>query len=447
MDSLIQKFYYGKEEDQKYTQFGAFSNSLKKPSHNSNYNVSGFIKPNISTINPAMHNMETTATNSQPKTPNLQETFLRPKKLIFNSTTDLLTNNIPKHTFTNDNNLNGGNLQTQNNIPSLHTIKKNFNVESKKNATKMQMMEEKMKNLELKSQRLEVINDFFFDMFENNLVKEELKRQKEVDKKKDKDDKENEEETEQEERPRKKKSKKQKRKKLDIETIDINAKNQEELNVLNFKKKTQSLARNYLNSVKNDIGMFLVEEQLRKNETLQNMAEDILDLKGELLNQIEQMQMIQDLETKKIAYCLQHSGDQNIENLANRIFGDGILKQSDNNNIMSSINNTKMKERGSIFIPRDSLFNTNRQSRRQSINSSGEDKNKTFKQSLFETKDKDKTNEDLTKLKRKSIKSLFDKNNNNEDNKSIKQSDMTKRQSFFEMPKNVIPEEKNENDN
>ena len=33
----------------------------------------------------------------------------------------------------------------------------------------MQMMEEKMKNLELKSQRLEVINDFFFDMFENNL--------------------------------------------------------------------------------------------------------------------------------------------------------------------------------------------------------------------------------------------------------------------------------------
>jgi hypothetical protein len=168
----------------------------------------------------------------------------------------------------------------------------------------MQMMEEKMKNLELKSQRLEVINDFFFEMFENNLVKEELKRQKEVDKKKDKDDKENEEETGQEERQRRKKNKKQKRKKLDLETIDINAKNQEELNVLNFKKKTQSLARNYLNSVKNDIGMFLVEEQLRKNETLQNMAEDILDLKGELLNQIEQIQMIQDLETKKIAYCL-----------------------------------------------------------------------------------------------------------------------------------------------
>ena len=43
----------------------------------------------------------------------------------------------------------------------------------------MQMMEEKMKNLELKSQRLEVINDFFFDMFENNLVKEEINKQRE----------------------------------------------------------------------------------------------------------------------------------------------------------------------------------------------------------------------------------------------------------------------------
>ena len=42
-----------------------------------------------------------------------------------------------------------------------------MNVESKKNETKMQIMEEKMKKLELKNQRLEVINDFFFDMFEN----------------------------------------------------------------------------------------------------------------------------------------------------------------------------------------------------------------------------------------------------------------------------------------
>ena len=459
MDDLIQRFYYGKEKEanQKYEQFGAFSNSLKKSSGNLNYNTSGFIKPNISTINPSMHNMETTATNTIPKTPNMQETFLRPKKLIFNGTNDLFNNSIPKHTFTNDNkNINGGNnvVNTQDNIPSLNTMKQNFNVESKKNATKMQMMEEKMKNLELKSQRLEVINDFFFDMFENNLVKEELKRQKDGDKNKDKnkDNKDNEEESEQEERQRRKKSKKQKKKKLDLELMDINAKNQEELNILNFKKKTQSLARNYLNRVKNDIGMHMVEEQLKKNETLQDMVEGIMELKGDLLNQIEKMQLAQDLQIKKIAYCLQNSGDANIENLANRIFGESILNDNgpDNNNPTSFNNTRRLKERGSIFLPRDSLFNTNKKSRRSSINSTAEDKNNPFKQSLFDQKNKDKSNEDLTKLR----KSLFDKNNNEENEKSKKNSrnqsrkptERTKKQSLLDL-QNAIPEEKNENDN
>ena len=57
MDNLIQKFYSnGKEEEQKYTQFGAFSNSLMK---NSGLK---FIKPNIGLVNPAIHNMENTST-------------------------------------------------------------------------------------------------------------------------------------------------------------------------------------------------------------------------------------------------------------------------------------------------------------------------------------------------------------------------------------------------
>ena len=75
------------------------------------------------------------------------------------------------------------------------------------------MMEEKMKNLELKSQRLEVINDFFFDMFENNLVKEEMKRQKNV--KDNKDENENKEDAvDGEERKQRKKSKKSKKKNI-----------------------------------------------------------------------------------------------------------------------------------------------------------------------------------------------------------------------------------------
>ena len=69
MDNLIQKFYSnGKEEEQKYTQFGAFSNSLMK---NSKLN---FIKPNIGVINPAIHNVETNTKIQIPKTPNKEVT-------------------------------------------------------------------------------------------------------------------------------------------------------------------------------------------------------------------------------------------------------------------------------------------------------------------------------------------------------------------------------------
>ena len=101
-------------------------------------------------------------------------------------------------------------------------------------------------------------------------------------------------------------------------------------------------------------------------------------------------------------------------------------------------------------MPRDSLFNTNKKSRRSSINSTAEDKNNPFKQSLFDQKNKDKSNEDLTKLR----KSLFDKNNNEENEKSKKNSrnqsrkptERTKKQSLLDL-QNAIPEEKNENDN
>ena len=179
MDNLIQKFYSnGKQEEQKYTQFGAFSNSLMKNS-GGKFN---FIRPNIGLINPTIHNVETTTQNQIPipKTPvkNIitDDAYLKPKKLIFNSSSDLFNQNIPKNNFAystkNENDI------EKHSIPSLKEVKQDINKENKKNSTKMQMMEEKMKNLELKSQRLEVINDFFFDMFENNLVKEELKRQK-----------------------------------------------------------------------------------------------------------------------------------------------------------------------------------------------------------------------------------------------------------------------------
>jgi hypothetical protein len=205
-------------------------------------------------------------------------------------------------------------------------------------------------------------------MFENNLVKEEMKRQQNLKDNKDKiENKENEPDGE--ERKQRKKSKKKKIKNM---KKDFFAKNTEEMEINEFKNKTKSFARNYLNSVKNDIGMLMVEEQLRKNEELQNMTEDIIGLKGDLLNQLERMQMVQNLQMKKIAYCLQNSGDEGIENLANRIFGDNILKTNSNDNgagnsEYNSFNNTRIS--GSAFTPRESLFKTNVRTVKQSNNS------------------------------------------------------------------------------
>ena len=446
MDNLIQKFYSnGKEEEQKYTQFGAFSNALLKNSpQNLRFKTTGLL--NLSTVNPSFHNMETTS-NPVPRTPNrttqiTQDTFLQPKKLIFNSSSDLFNKStLPSNNYSNNNEINSIN-NNPNKIPSLHNIKQNINLESKKNATKMQMMEEKMKNLELKSQRLEVINEFFFDMFENNMVKEELKRQNiKKNEEKDEDKENNEEELDNLDKRKKKIKNKRKKKNLNIDIMDLEAKKTEEME---FKKKTKTFANNYLKSVKNDIGLFLVEDQLKKNENMQGLIENIIDLRGDLVNKIERLQMNQEMEMKKMAYILQNSGDPVVENLANRIFGNDLLSNNVNpNNPNNSNNNTNAVERnslggrnslgprGSIFNKRNSLFSNLMKSRRQSINSNarqsfvsnanGEEKIPRRK-SLFGKENNDN-------LRRQS---LLDKENENK----------SKRQSLLQ---SIIPEEKNEN--
>ena len=376
MDNLIQKFYSnGKQEEQKYTQFGAFSNSLMKNS-GGKFN---FIRPNIGLINPTIHNVETTTQNQipLPKTPvkNIitDDAYLKPKKLIFNSSSDLFNQNIPKNNFAystkNNNDIN------QEPIPSLKTVKQNINTENKKNSTKMQMMEEKMKNLELKSQRLEVINDFFFDMFENNLVKEELKRQKEIKEIKEEKEKNEEDiEKEESENPLKNNEKKRRRKngKKKKEIVINNPEEEEEQMMNEFIEKTDKISRKYLNNIKTDLGLALVEKQLQKNELLNDITEEILDLKGDLMNKLERLEMKQKAEIKTIAYCLQNSGDDKVENLATRLFGEDILKPDEEilnyNSGVDSMNTTDLKFTGSVF--NTNIFKTKvlKETRRASIN-------------------------------------------------------------------------------
>ena len=443
MDNLIQKFYSnGKEEEQKYTQFGAFSSKLvRNPFSNLNLYTSQLIKPNIGTINPSIHNGETTF--QMHKTPTItQESFLQPKKIVFNSARDLLNKNFMTQNYF-ENNIKDNNIHTinvtPNKLPSLHTIKQNLNMESKKNATKMQIMEEKMKNLELKNQRLEVINDFFFDMFENNLVKEELKRQKEINENNNKkdnmnknindndNDNDNDESDNEEKRP-KKRIKKIKRKNLF--KMDLGAQKRKELDmdINNFKERTKGFARNYLNTVKNNIGLSLIDEQLRKREELQNVIEDVIELKGDLLNKLENMQNNQELQMKKIAYCLQNSGDEQVERLANRVFGDTILKKIDMANY-DDVYKERNKQRGSIFIPRDSFLTL----RKQSITSmtDANDNNNSKRGSFI---DNDKRKSIISKRQ-----SFIDKSKRSSfiDNKIPKKS-------LFRKENDIIPEDVNE---
>lgn len=156
MHSFIDRFYLNDQSrDNRFNQFGSFPAMSNTSLFNNPLN-----KPTITAINQATHG---TFAATQPQiqagaTMNKSPFVNTGKSLFLNSTSDLINNQIPRHT------------------KEFYKTNQEIAQEEKKNATKLQMMEEKMRGLELKSQRLEVINDFFFDMFENNLVKEELKK-------------------------------------------------------------------------------------------------------------------------------------------------------------------------------------------------------------------------------------------------------------------------------
>ena len=371
MDSILQKFYNGGNTslNNGFTQFGALQSNATRPiglSHTSKSPLP--VRPLINSVNTTYHKPSLTInTNFNHLVTN--KDFLRPKNLAFNSSSDLIYNNP-------------GNVQRRYN--SEYDIRKNTYADIRRNDTKMQMMEEKMKNLELKSQRLEVINDFFFDMFENNLVKEELKKNKDDTKDKNEVDKYNEvnEYNENNEgndyKDKKNKKKRHKKRKKDIIINTKDGINNEDAIKNEFIKQTDKFSRKYLNTVKTDLGLLLVEEQLKKNENLNNITEEILDLKGDLMNQLESIQMKQASEMKKIAYCLQNSGDEKVENLANRLFGEDILKPEDDelnfnskkNSILYSMSGTKLGFSGTIFN-NPNLLKTNNVQKKSSIDGVG----------------------------------------------------------------------------
>lgn len=188
-------------------------------------------------------------------------------------------------------------------------------INGKKYASKVQMMEEKMKNLELKSQRLEVINDFFFDMFENNLVKDQLlKQQKENMKQNSEENEESDSGSEEDYKRSKKRGKRYKESNESSNPIlDFEPKE--------FQQQTLKNATKILKLIKKEIGDYVLEDQLKKNEEIQAMNEEILDLKHDLYNRLLRLKQRQKNQMETLSFILKNSDNQKIEGLAKRLIG------------------------------------------------------------------------------------------------------------------------------
>ena len=352
MDNIIQKFYSnGKNAPSQYSQFGAFSSKMIQnlnPTTSLNIKTISDIKPTYRQINPKAHQLNyKTYTPMKPRGMT-QEEFLRPKNLQFNGSSDMLFENLK-----------------YNPRGELGLMKENLSLMNKKNATKIQMIEEKMRNLELKNQRLEVINDFFFDMFENNFVKDDiLKRRKlkeieEENKLLNDDTSEYINTNDKNGNYYKKKRKKFKKSRSDVYLNRYDRYNRKEFDPIEFQQKTAMNARSVLNNIKNNLGTYLVEDELRKNEQFQQLNEDINELKTDLNSKLDNIQKNQNQQLQKIYYCLLNSGDKNVENVALRLlnnYSDIENKFQRNYSKKESFKNSNF---GDSFRKRNSRSSTN----------------------------------------------------------------------------------------
>ena len=312
MDNIIQKFYSnGKNAPSQYSQFGAFSSNMiqnQNPISSLSTKTISDIKPTYRQINPKAHQLNyKTYTPMKPRGMT-QEEFLRPKNLQFNGSSDMLFENLK-----------------YNPRGELGLMKENLSLMNKKNATKIQMIEEKMRNLELKNQRLEVINDFFFDMFENNFVKDDIQKRRKLKAIEEENKLINDDTSEyintndKNGNYYKKKRKKFRKSRSDVYLNRYDRYNRKEFDPIEFQQKTAMNARSVLNNIKNNLGTYLVEDELRKNEQFQQLNEDINELKTDLNSKLDNIQKNQNQQLQKIYYCLLNSGDKNVENVAFRL--------------------------------------------------------------------------------------------------------------------------------
>ena len=289
MENVVQRFYSsGKDFDNsRYTQFGAFAPNITKP-------PPAVAWPNRSSSAVYGPNVHNKVSNDDSKS------------VMFVSAHDLVKP-FP--------------LCGKQYLPQQQ-----YQQQPQANASKLHIMEEKMKNLELKAQRLEVINDFFFDMFENNIVKDQINQQRYQYMQPQQGVYPQQQQCEQivenastakvratpgARTVKAKKSKQREANQPKRPNIDFDPHA--------FQAKALKNATKVLKSIKRNVGEYILEEQLKKNEEMQSVLEQITDIKNEVNKRLMRLQKEQEIQLEGLCYVLQNSGIPSVEGMAKRV--------------------------------------------------------------------------------------------------------------------------------
>ena len=101
----------------------------------------------------------------------------------------------------------------------------------------------------------------------------------------------------------------EKQKNINLNTYDINnLKKKEEFDPIKYQKSKMEYNKDVLDNIKKNVGDYLFEEELKKNEQLQIMGENINELKSKLVSKLDKMEMVQQHQMEKIMFCLLNSG-------------------------------------------------------------------------------------------------------------------------------------------
>jgi hypothetical protein len=86
-----------------------------------------------------------------------------------------------------------------------------------------------------------------------------------------------------------------------------------------FQAKALKNASKVLKNIKRNVGEYVLEEQLKKNEEMQNVLEQITDIKNEVNKRLMRLQKEQEIQLEGLCYVLQNSGIPSIEGMAKRV--------------------------------------------------------------------------------------------------------------------------------